>query len=239
MKLLSNVLAIGGGVQPSHARLRLAKEGLAKSQLEVTETAAKLERLQSVIDGADQAARAASAAQSAAKDFRTTWAREGCRYSDTQELQRLEAQAMEASEDAKRATVHADTVRLEFRRLQSALESRHVDVNGARNEITAAVGVVFAEESAELLARFEAAAADYRRLREQVMALYFGIERPWSLDTKNSRDPCHESIAIIDAALQRGKIEPWNKFVESMRDVRSYLAELTAPVRARIEELRK
>jgi hypothetical protein len=233
-----NVLTAVFGGKPSDARLRLAKEKRAAAQQAVLEQREKLERLQTVVNGADQTARAASDAQHAAKEFRTQWAREGCRFSDAAELQRLENLAIETSATAQRAAVHADTVRVEFRRLQSDLESRQTAVRHVEDEITAAIGVILAEEAAPLLAEFEEAATTYRQLREKAMAVSLALAKPWGLDYNNRMNPSHEGESVVDAAIERARIERWGTYVDNRRDPQAFVDALKAPARARMQELR-
>ena len=101
----------------------------------------------------------------------------------------------------------ADAVRKELRRAQDTIESRQSDVRSAEHEVTAAISVILAEESAELLAEFEAAAATYRRLREQAMSVSLALQKPWGLDYRNRTNPSAEGERVVDGSIERAEIE--------------------------------
>ena len=125
-----------------------------------------------------------------------------------------------------------------MRRAQDDIDSRHVAVRGAEDEITAAIGVIVAEESAEVLAEFEAAAATYRQLREKAMAVSIALAKPFGLDYRNRMNPSAQGESIVDAAIERAAIPSWSKHVDGRRDPQGYVDALTAPWRARIAALR-
>jgi hypothetical protein len=194
-------------------------------------------RLQAVIDRADDASRAAAAATRAANDARQDWVRDGClQHAKTHHA--LAEAATEAARVAQSASADADAVRRELRRAQDDIDSRHVAVRGAEDEITAAIGVIVAEESAEVLAEFEAAAATYRQLREKAMAVSLTLAKPFGLDYRNRMNPSAEGESIVDAAIERAAIPSWSKHVDGRRDPQGYVDALTAPWRARIAALR-
>jgi hypothetical protein len=223
--------------EPNRERLKAAFEARARAQQAVNEQHETVARLQAVIERADEAARAASDATRAANDGRQKWVRDGA-LQNAKEHHALSEAATEAAQVAQRAGADADAVRRELRRAQDDIDSRHVAVRGAEDEITAAIGVIIAEESAELLAEFEAAAAEYRRLREQAMAVSLVLAKPWGLDYKNRMNPSAEGENIVDAAMERASIKTWDRHVDGQRDPQAYVDALTAPLRARIAALR-
>jgi hypothetical protein len=222
---------------PDHSRLVAAIAARDQAKQAVNEQHETVARLQAVIERADEAARAASDATRAANDARQKWVRDGA-LQNAKEHHALSEAATEAAQVAQRAGADADAVRRELRRAQDDIDSRHVAVRGAEDEITAAIGVIIAEESAELLAEFEAAAATYRQLREKAMAVSLTLAKPFGLDYRNRMNPTHEGETVVDAAIERASIKSWDRHVDSHGDASAYLATLTAPVRARIEALR-
>jgi hypothetical protein len=219
-------------------RLRLAKESLVTAQQAVVETRATFERMESIVRAGDDAARVASSAAQKVNETRADWVRGGCPYSGTREIQALEEAAADEARAAERAAADAKAVSKELRRLESEMESKHVAVGHAEEYITASISVIIAEESAALLAEFEAAAATYRQLREQVMAISLVLAKPWGLDYKNRMNPSAEGERIVDGAIERASIKSWERHVDSHRDPQAYVDGLTAPVRARIAALR-
>jgi hypothetical protein len=237
--------------EPSdRSRLIAAIEARGRARQEFEERRETLARLQTVLDRADAAARAAADATRAANDFRAEWVRAGCRYSESRELQSLADVATAAAGVAQRASVDADAIRKgnALRQAQAALESANVDVQGAEHAITAAIAIIIAAEATPTLERFERAAADYRAARAELMGVLKVLEQEWSLDSKNKMNPAHEGEAVIEAALERGKIKSWHDEGERQR-ARDYLDKtshhqdwldsLSAPWRARAEALRE
>jgi hypothetical protein len=219
------------------SRLIAATEARARAEQAVNDQRATVSRLQAVIDRADDAAGAASEATKQANAARQDWVRDGCVHAKTHHA--LAESAAEAARVAQSAAADADAVRKELRRAQEAIESRQIDVMGAEEEITAAISILIAEESAELLAEFEAAAATYRQLREQAMAVSLVLAKPWGLDYKNRANPSAEGESIVDAAIERAAIPSWSKHVDGRRDPQLFIDALTAPWRARAAALRE
>lgn len=222
----------------SRERLRLAKQALAQAKQAVIETQATFERMESIVRAADDAARTASSAAKKVTEARADWVRGGCPYSGTREFQALEEKAADAARAAERAAADSKAVSKELRRLQSELESKHVAVRGVVNEVTAAAAMVRVEEKAPLFERFVQEAHQFLATREEVMAELLGIERPWSLESKNSMDPAHEAVSYVEAVIDRAAIPSWSKHVDDRRNPQTYLDRLQAPTRARIEALR-
>jgi hypothetical protein len=222
----------------SRARLKAAIGRQIEKQQAVIDARATVWRLQAVIDQADEAATAAARAAEQAKIARQKWVRDGC-LQNAREHHALAESAAEAARVAQSAAADANAVRKELRRAQEAIESRQLDVMGAEEEITAAISILIAEESAELLAEFEAAAATYRQLREQAMAVSLVLAKPWGLEYKNRMNPSAEGEKAVDAAIERATIESWNRHVDGRRDPQLFIDALTAPWRARAAALRE
>jgi chromosome segregation ATPase len=222
----------------SCARLKAAIAARDQAIQAVNDQRATVERLQTVIDGADDASRAAAAATRAANDARQDWVRDGClQHAKTHHA--LAETAAAAAQVAQSASADADAVRKQLRRAQEEIESRQAAIGHAEHEITAAVSVIIAQESAELLAEFEAAAATYRQLREKVMGLSITLAKPWGLDYKNRSNPSAEGENIVDAAMERASIKTWDRHVDGRRDAQAYVDALTAPLRELAARLRE
>jgi hypothetical protein len=235
-------LAVVGATPPEQSdRTRLVAAISARDEAKraVIETQATFERMESIVRAGDDAARVASIAAQKVNEARADWVRGGCPYSGTREIQALETTAADAARAAERAAADAKAVSRELRRFQSELESRQNAIAGAEDEITAAVSVVIAQGASELLTPFEAAATEYRRLREQVMAVSLVLAKPWGLDYKNRMNPSHEGERVVEAAIERASIKSWDRHVDSHRDVEGYVDALTAPWRARAAALRE
>jgi hypothetical protein len=231
------------------SRLIAAIEARGRARQQLEEKRETLERLQTVCDRADVAARAAADATRAANAARQDWVRDGClQHAKTHHA--LAEAAAAAAGVAQRAAVDADAIRKgnALRQAQGALESAHVDVQGAEDAITAAIAAIIAAEAAPLLERFERAAADYRAARAEVMGVLAVLEREWSLATKDRMNPAREGEAVIAAAIERCKIKSWHDEGETPRardclNKTSYhqdwLDSLSAPWRKRAAELRQ
>jgi hypothetical protein len=241
MKLLASVRGRShfGTARPGPDRTRLMAAMAARDQAQQAVNAQRetVERLQAVIDRAEDAARAASEATQQANDARQRWVRDGC-LQNAREHHALAEAAAESARVAQSAGADADAVRKELRRAQDTIDARQSEVRSAEHEVTAAISLVVAEESAELLAELEAAAATYRQLREQAMAVSLVLAKPFGLDYRNRSNPSAEGERVVDAAIERAEIESWSKHVDNRRDPQAYVDALTAPWRARIAELR-
>jgi hypothetical protein len=222
MNILRAALSVVGSAPPDRARLIDANTKKATRVEAVKHAREKLESQQTVVDEADQLARVAAAAQSKAREFRTEWARGGCKWSDTRELQALEAKALEASAAAEHATTNADVVRKMLPGSASALQSAEFDVRGADDEITAAISLIVVAEAAELCASYEQAAKVYLELRAQVLGVRWAITPPWRLANLNTMSPTIEAQELIDATLRRAEIKTFEAERESA-DARDYL----------------
>jgi hypothetical protein len=152
-------------------RLKVALAARDAAQLAVVESRETFERLHAIIADSDQAARAAASATRDANEFRKEWVRAGCRHSASRELSALEDDAAEKTRAAERSAVTAAAVSKELARARSVVESAQVDVRGPENAITAAIGVILAQEAAPLLQRFENIAEEYRVTRAKVMGV--------------------------------------------------------------------
>lgn len=220
------------------SRLIAAFEARDKAQQAVIEKQATFDRMQSVVRAADDAALTASRSAQRVTEARADWVKGGCTYYGTREIQALEETAADAARAAERAAADAKAVSKELRRLQSELESKHVEVRGAEDKITAAAAMIVAEEHSTDFAELEQDAKRFLARYEKVMGVRLGIERPWSLESKSSMDPAHEAISIVEAVINRAAIPSWNKHVDNRRDPQEFIDALTAPVRARIAALR-
>src|SRR5580692_6774864 len=104
-KLLAIVAGTHQAPTTDRAPLKAAIAARAAELQEIADARAALERLQAVVDRADDASRAAAATTRAANDFRRAWVAGGCKHSESRELQTLEDAAQEAARIAERAEV--------------------------------------------------------------------------------------------------------------------------------------
>jgi len=233
---------------PDLARLDAAKAALASAKKALTETRATFEHMQSIVCAGDEAARVASGASQKVNEARSDWVRAGCPYSGSREIQALEEVAADAARAAERAAADAKAVSEELRQIESELESRQADIGHAEHGITAAVSVLVAREAGPLLASFEQIAKEYREKRAQVIAVRDAMTRPWSLSNRNSMDPSHEGLWVIEASLERARIQTFDEELAGPRardsldktsNVEQWLGALKAPWLALVAKLRE
>lgn len=131
--------------------------------------------------------------------------------------------------------------------MESELESRQAAIGHAEYGITAAVAIIVAKEAGPLLARYEESAQETRDLRAQVIAIEEVLTRPWSPQTKNSMDPSHEALRVIEDSLERARIKTFSEELAGPRardsldktsNVEHWLDTLKAPWRTLMEKLR-
>jgi chromosome segregation ATPase len=194
--------------------------------------------LESAIHEFDEPERAKEAAEGALKDFRRTWAANGATYTDTLQLHAFEKDLKEKTAAAEHAAPNREALRRELARVQSSLESLHVDLQGCEKRITGAIAMMAVQEHADLLADLVKDAERYRTTQERVMGLRLALQREWSLLTKNSMDPSNAALTLIDAAIDRAEIKSWEKHVDNRRDPQGFLATLKAPWLKAVAKLR-
>jgi hypothetical protein len=232
---------------PDRERLRAALAAKVAAQQAVIESHETLQRLQAVVDQADTLARAAASATRAANDARQRWVRDGC-LSNAREHQVLAAAATEAVRMAQSAAVDADDVRKTLARAEDEVRSRQIEVEGAEDAITAAIGVIIAEEAAPLLQRFESIAEEYRTVRAKIMGVSQVLAQKWTLSNKDQMNPAREGEQVIEDALDRAKIKSWDTERQSAKSrdfveetpgrEEAWLDGLMAPWRERAAQLR-
>jgi hypothetical protein len=196
--------------RPDREKLKTAIAARQTAQQAVVESRETVERLQAVVDQADDAARTAATATHEATEARRQWVRGGCVHSASRELEHLDAVAAEAADVAKRAAVDANVIGKTgtLASAQSVLQSSQADVRYREKEIATETGAILAEEAAPLLAQLERAAAEYRLLRSQVKALQRVLDPPMYTDaTAKSQD----GARAIMAALVRATIRSWDE----------------------------
>jgi hypothetical protein len=202
---LSVVESPAPAARPDRARLKAAIAARDAAQREVIAAREALERLQSIVDEADSLSRAAADATRAAKEFRREWARNGCRYSETAELQALEDVAKEKAGAAERASVRADAVRKELSRAQDAVGQLQFTIREREDEIDAAIKEIIVSEWMPNLEDLEADAQRHRDKRAKVKCL----ERFLSMERYSERHAANQRI--VDDALERATILSWEK----------------------------
>lgn len=249
LKMLRPMLASVGVTRPDRDRLKAALAARDVAQQVIIESRETLQRLQTVIDQANDAARTASDAARAENDFRREWARSGCAYSGTIELGVLGDRTAEASKAAAHAEAAANVVRKELTRAEEAVRSAQVDLRGREAAVTAAIGLIIAEEASPLLQRFEQIAEEYREMRAQVMGVRQVLAQPSTLANREKMNPAWEGERVIEDALARAKIITWDQERDAAQAHEfvnhgqrggdaAMLERLTAPWHARAAQLR-
>jgi hypothetical protein len=226
---------------PDRARLKAAIAARNQAQRTVVESRETLERLESVVRVSDEAARTAADAMRKANDFRKAWVRQGCRHTESHELQELTDAAAEASRLAGSASVNADAVQQELARARDHVGYQQSEIRDHEDEVSAAIGEILVAEARPLLERFERAAEQYRGLRAEVICL----ER--LLATSKYEPKQAANSGVINATLEHATIQSWDKERENPQ-ARDYLNRthheddwlegLMAPWRARAAALR-
>jgi hypothetical protein len=218
MKLLEALrptLALVSSSAPraDRAGLRAALAARVNKQREVAEARETHDRRQTVLTAADAAARQAADATHRAKEARQRWVRNGC-LSAVPEHHDLEGAAAEAVRAAQSAAADADAVSRELVRARDAVDCAQSDLRSCESAISAAIGEIIATEEAPLLERYADAATELRALRVQLMALQRVVD-PWQQHPDAA--PSSEGARLVDAALKRGLIVPWDAERESTR----------------------
>jgi hypothetical protein len=220
--------------------LRAAIAARDEARQAVIDARQTLERLLVVVDEADEAARGAANAARTANDFRQAWVRNGCRHSESRELQSLTAAASEAARTAESAALDATPVSKELTRLQSVVQSLQIDLRGREDDVLAEVNAIILAEQRQLLEDLERAAEVYRAARAKVVCL----EKFFARDKYQPRHAANSGL--VEAALERARILSWEKereaprardYLDKTRREQEWLDSLTAPFRARAEEL--
>lgn len=246
LKMLDKLTVVDS--KPSRERLKAAIAARDAARQDISNAQSTLERLQAVIRESDVAARAAADAARKETEARNAWVRSGCTFSAARELQSLTDEAAQASHAAESAARNAEAVSKQLARAEDAVRSNEVEVGHRETEISAAIGVILAEEAAPLLKHFERLAEEYRVLRAKVMGVSLVLGRPWTLD-RNKMNPSWEGEKAITDALQRAAIKDWDAerdaarardFVEGTRGCdEAMLEQLTSHWRARAAQLRE
>jgi hypothetical protein len=195
--------------RPDREKLKAAIAARQTAQQAVVVSHETVERLATVIRTSDDAARLAADAANRATEAHREWVRNGCKHSESRELQALDDAAAQAARAAEAAGRDADVVKKTrtLAHAQSALQSAETDVRHSENTITGAIGEIIAEEAATLLDQFERAAKEYRVLRLQVKAL----QRVVAPDIYGNHAAKSEAGAqIVVAALVRAAILSWD-----------------------------
>jgi hypothetical protein len=248
---LKQVLSVVGASanRPSRDKLKAAIAARDAAQRAVVDSG-DTERLQAVLDHADEAARMAADAAHRATEARRAWVLNGCPWTGTRELQALDDSAAQAARAAEAAGRDASAVRKSgaLARAASVVQDAQADVREAEGKITAAIAVIIAEEAAPLLQRFEHIADEYRAARAEVMAVRAVLVQPWSLPHKDEMNPAWEGERAIEVTLTRAAIKSWdqerdaadaNDFVEGERGRdAAMLEQLSSRWRDRAAQLR-
>jgi hypothetical protein len=202
------LLSIVGSERPDRAPLRSAIAAQAQAQQVVIGARKTLERLQAVIDQADDAAQAAAKSRQKVNEARKAWVANGCNFAGTLEIQALEEDAAEKAKAAQSAALNAEAVSQQVRRAKSVLDDATSDVRSRELEIADAMGALLVEEESSLLQKYAQSADELRALRVQVMALHTLVD-PWR-PHRDAVAPSREGASLVDAALQRGTIQSWD-----------------------------
>jgi hypothetical protein len=234
--------------RPDREKLKAAIAARDQAQQAVVESHETVERLAAVIRTSDDAARLASDTSQRAAEARREWVRNGCKHSESRELQALDDSAAQASRAAEAAGRDADVVNKTrtLAHAQSALQSAQADVRHSDKAISEAIGEIIASEQSDLLDQFERAAKEYRVLRFQVKAL----QRVVAPDTYGNHAAKSETGArIIREAMNRAYIESWDDersaadshdFIEgALGHDTALLAQASAPWFERAAQLRQ
>jgi hypothetical protein len=212
MRLLHAIAGPPG--RPGRERLRAAIASRDAAQHAVTQTRATLERLQTVVDQADDAAREAADATQLAKQGRERWVRDGC-LANAREHQTLGDTAAEAVRAAERAALDANSVRGELARTLDVLRSAEFDLRGCEAEISSAVGAIIAAEAEPLFQRYAQIASEYRQLRFKLMALQRALDPGKYDDHQEAKSS--EGARMVEEAMTRGVILPWDRERDNAR----------------------
>jgi hypothetical protein len=233
--------ALSPAARPNRARLRQAIAARDAAQQSVIEARETLERLQAIVDQADDAARASAKATQRANQFRNDWVRGGCKHSDSHELKVLASAAADESKAAQAAAIDANAVRKELARAQGEIQLRQSEVGEREEEIAAAINEILVAESWSLLEHFEAIAQQYRDVRARVVCL------KTLLKIKEYSERHAANQRIVDGVLDRCMIVAWDRERENPRardhlnrthDEQDWLDGLTRPWLERAAQLR-
>jgi hypothetical protein len=233
--------------RPDRERRRAAIAARDQAHQAVVESHETVERLGAVIRTSGDAARLAADATQRATEAHRAWVRNGCKHSESRELQALDDAAAQASRAAEAAGRDADVINKTrtLAHAQAVLQSAQTDVRAAEKGISEAIGEIVASEQSDLLDQFERAAKEFRVLRFQVMAL----KRVVAPDMYGSHAAKSEAGArVIMTALNSAHIASWDDerssaaahdFVEGTlgRDA-AMLEQASAPCLERAAQLR-
>lgn len=234
--------------RPDRDRLKSAIAARDAARRAVEDARTTLKRIETVVNAADDAARMAAKATSAAAEARREWVRGGCKHSESIQLQVQDDAAAEAARVASRAAADAEVVRKAgaLARANDAVQLARSSLRGSEEEIGAAIGAIIAEEAAPLLERLENLAKEYRTLRAEIIGVQRVVDPPMFEDESAASS---EGARLIAAALARAKIESFddelaaartNTFITTGQRVgdATILDPLSAPYRERAAQLR-
>lgn len=187
-----------------------ARDEAVKAIRQARET---LERLESIVRASDAAGRAAADAANGAREARHRWVREGCRHSESRQLQTLDEAAAEASRVAQRATRDAEAVnRAELARAQDAVQSAQIAVQHREDEITNARAAIIIEWAGPVGERYVASAIERCRARLEFEAVA-QLTYPWSSDPNAVRAD-EKTYEIIKDFERRGAVQSWDNEID-------------------------
>lgn len=227
------LLAVVGSAsnRPDREQLRAAIVARDDAQKAVIDARATANRLQDIINLANDASRVALRAKLKANEARRRWVLDNCPHSASSELQALDAAATEAAQVAARTAHDVDAINKThtLENAQSVLQSAELDVHSREADISAAIGAILADEATSLLESYERTADQYRSLRREVTVLFQLLDPPtpaftsgWDpsgRDMKYRTRPSSsiEGARLVAAAMRHATIASWSQEREAAR----------------------
>jgi hypothetical protein len=194
-------LSLVGSGRADRTALLAAIADLDAAQREKSAPRETLDRLQAVVDRADDAARAAAGAQRAAEEARKRWISGGCEYSAALEHHALVERAAELTRAAEHAAADARAVSREAQRAEEAIRQAESQVRDCEGGISSKIANVIFEEQKLKIARLEAILAELPEAWLDVLAVDEFFD-PWRRSSDGLRsDQAHAQVAPV---LQRG-----------------------------------
>jgi hypothetical protein len=221
-------------------RLSAAKAARAAAHRNVIDAHATLERLQVVVDKADDAATAAAEATQKANESRREWVKDGC-LNNARTHPRLSDVATELARAAELAAKDADVARPEYARVQSRVESLQIDLRGCDSTIRATCDAIIVAEQRNLLEELVQVADVYRAKRAKVVCLLNFLAPADRYDTSQDANR-----SVVFDALERARIVDFERerenfvardWLDKTNNEEKWLDSMTAPLRERAEEL--
>jgi hypothetical protein len=192
---------------PNRDRLAAAIEERKAAEIAANEARATLERFESVVGAADNAARKATAATAAANEGRQRWVRGGCQFSDAKAHQALADAATAATRAAERLSVDAKAVAKEFERAREALKDAEKEIRWKAEAIADAEKMILVAEAADILARGQRLKDEYREWR-------IGAHALWNVVDKSNgyrNEPCGQAAGLVLSAIDKAAIPTWEQ----------------------------